>query len=61
MGVENIWIVNPISRTAWIAQADGTWQSANSEFAVPGTPIYITLAEVFATFDDMQRHVEPTP
>ena len=53
MGVEHIWLIDPISRDAWVATADGTHKPANAEFTVPGTPIRIVLAEVFAELDDM--------
>ncbi len=54
MGVEHIWLIDPISRNAWIATPDGMHKPANAEFTVPGTPIRIPLAEVFAELDDMQ-------
>ena len=53
MGVENIWLIDPISRNAWVATPDGTHKPTNAEFTVPGTPIRIALAEVFAELDDM--------
>ena len=53
MEVEHIWLIDPISRNAWIATSDGTHKPANAEFTVPGTPIRISLAEVFAELDDM--------
>jgi len=54
MGVEHIWLIDPISRHAWIATADGSQTRTYTEFAVPGTPIRISLAEVFDELDDMQ-------
>jgi Uma2 family endonuclease len=56
MGVEHIWLIDPISRRAWIATANSSLQRVETEFAVPGTPIRIVLAEVFAELDDMQSH-----
>ena len=53
MGVEHIWLIDPISRNAWVATADGTRKPANAEFTVPGTPIRIPLTEAFAELDDM--------
>jgi Uma2 family endonuclease len=53
MGVEHIWLIDPISRHAWIATADGSHTGVAEAFAVPGTPIRISLAEVFAELDDM--------
>ncbi len=54
MGVEHIWLIDPISRRAWIATADGSLTHVEAEFTVPGTPVLVSLAEVFAELDDMQ-------
>lgn len=54
MGVEHIWLIDPISRNAWVATVDGSQTHVKAEFTVPGTPIRISLAEVFAELDDMQ-------
>ena len=54
MGVEHIWLIDPISRHAWVATADGSQTHVEAEFAIPGTPIRISLADVFAELDDMQ-------
>jgi len=53
MGVEHIWLIDPFSRHAWIATADGSHARVTEAFSVPGTPIRISLAEVFAELDDM--------
>jgi len=53
MGVEHIWLIDPISRKAWVATPEGTHKPANAEFTVPNSPIRISLAEVFAELDDM--------
>jgi Uma2 family endonuclease len=55
MGVENMWLVDPISRHAWVVLADGSQQRVTDAFAVQGTPIRIDLAEVFAELDEMQE------
>ena len=54
MGVENLWLIDPTSRHAWSISADGSQQRIMDAFTVPGTPIRIDLAEVFAELDDMQ-------
>jgi len=54
MGVENMWLIDPISRHAWVVSADGSQQRVPDAFVVLGTPIRIELAEVFAELDDMQ-------
>jgi Uma2 family endonuclease len=52
MGVENIWLLDPVRRHAWFATANGLHKPAN-EFAVPGTPIRIPLADIYAELDDL--------
>ena len=54
MGVEHIWLVDPISRHAWFARPDGSLMHVDGEFTVHGTPIRVDLAEIFADLDDMQ-------
>jgi Uma2 family endonuclease len=53
MGVGYIWLIDPISHHAWVATADGSHTRVTEAFSVPGTPIRISLAEVFAELDDM--------
>jgi Uma2 family endonuclease len=53
MGVEHIWLIDPISREAWTATPAGYDKLQTGEFTVPGTPILIVLAEVFAKLDKM--------
>jgi Uma2 family endonuclease len=53
MGVEHIWLIDPISHHAWIATPDGSHTRVTEAFAIPGTPIRVSLAEVFAELDDM--------
>jgi len=54
MGVEHMWLLDPVRHQAWAVMADGSQTHVESEFTVPGTPIRISLAEVFAELDDMQ-------
>jgi len=53
MGVEHIWLIDPVSRETHIAVPSGYEQVTSGELSVPGTPIRIVLAEVFATLDKM--------
>ena len=53
MGVEHVWLSDPISRHAWVATADGSHTRVMEAFTVAGTPIRIPLGEVFAELDDM--------
>jgi Uma2 family endonuclease len=57
MGVEHIWLIDPLSRHAWIAIPDGSLQHVEAAFTVPDTPIRIALAEVFAELDEMLTQV----
>jgi Uma2 family endonuclease len=54
MGVEHLWMIDPMTRYAWTISADGSQQRVHGAFTVTGTPIRIELAEVFAELDDMQ-------
>jgi Uma2 family endonuclease len=54
MGVQHIWLIDPMTRHAWIATPDSSLQRIETEFTVPGTPIRLVLAEIFAELDDMQ-------
>jgi Uma2 family endonuclease len=53
MGVPHVWIVDPIRRLGFVALPDGPARESVQGFAVPGTPIRISLTEVFAELDDM--------
>ncbi len=53
MGVEHIWLLDPVRRHAWFATANGLHKPANAEFAVPGTPIRIPLADIYQELDDL--------
>ena len=53
MGVEHVWVVDPIGRHAYVASERGFEQPESGEFSVPGTAIRIVLAEVFAELDEM--------
>ena len=52
MGVQHVWFIDPITRDAWIAQPDGPHLHVSAEFTVPGTPLRVLLAEVFAELND---------
>jgi Uma2 family endonuclease len=54
MGVEHLWLIDPITRHAWTISNDGSQQRVHEVFTVEGTPIRVDLAEVFAELDDMQ-------
>lgn len=49
MGVETIWIVDPETRTGRVCTGASWTQTERLE--VPGTPIYVELASLFASLD----------
>jgi Uma2 family endonuclease len=53
MGVENIWILDPVRRHAWFANAAGIHKLTADAFSVPGTPISIPLADLYRELDDL--------
>jgi Uma2 family endonuclease len=53
-GTENIWVVDPIRRRAWTANASGLQLiegNAAATLTIPGTPIRVPLSEAFAKLD----------
>ncbi len=49
MGVSAVWIVDPRRRTAMFA--DGTGTRSTDVLELPGTPIRVTIREMFAELD----------
>ncbi|HUY94352.1 MAG TPA: Uma2 family endonuclease [Terracidiphilus sp.] len=50
-GVENIWIIDPATRSAMTADRFGLHPVETGELAVPNTPIRMALAALFAELD----------
>ena len=54
-GVEHIWLIEPETRTAYIADASGLNEpaggSATGTLSIPGTPIACPLAEIWAELE----------
>lgn len=50
-GVEHVWVFDPLSRDAVVCTADGFHTVQAEQLAVPGTPIYLPLAQIFAELD----------
>jgi hypothetical protein len=46
MGVENIWLIDPDTRTARACRGE-SW-TETTRFAVEGTPIYLDVTALFA-------------
>ncbi len=57
-GVEHIWVFDPYDRVAYLADERGFHEpaegSATAVLTVPGTPISVQLAKVWAELDDEQ-------
>ena len=59
MGVPNVWIVDPISREIWTANAQGDPVLSCAEvLALPGTVAAIHVAEIFAEIDEAPQAPE---
>lgn len=52
MGVENIWAVDPWKRIGYYASTSGFQQPGDGVLRVDGTPIAVSLADVFAELDE---------
>ena len=52
MGVEMVWVVDPRRRKAF--QTDGQSLQPVTELMVPGTPIRVDEAEVFAELNELE-------
>ncbi len=53
MGVENIWLVDPIERRFWTVDTDGIHPLQSDAFTIPNTLVRIPLAEIHAELDDI--------
>jgi Uma2 family endonuclease len=50
-GVEHVWVVDPYARVAYRGTANGLELVRSGELAIPGTPIQISVQELFAELD----------
>ena len=48
-GVKHVWVIDPYARKGWDCTT-GVWLD-HERFTVSGTPIYLTLAELFEQLD----------
>jgi len=53
MGVAMVWLVDPRRRKAFMTEPHGLHE-AIGELMVPGTPIRVTVADVFAELDELE-------
>jgi hypothetical protein len=51
MGVEHLWIIDPIDRVGYIYKPGGKFQLVTDRLAIPETPIYLDLPSLFAALD----------
>ena len=51
MGVENLWLLDPIERSASIYTRAGLSLAETTRLTIPNSPIYLDLPEVFAALD----------
>jgi Uma2 family endonuclease len=51
MGVPNIWLIDPLRRTAATFDATGLHDADPTDLRVPGTPIWLDLTEAFTALD----------
>ena len=51
MGVEHIWLIDPIYRAAWAFDGSGLREADPTRLVVPATPIRLDLTEAFAALD----------
>lgn len=52
MGVAHVWIVDPWLRISYTASSTGFQHPEDGVFTITGTPIRISLAELFAELDE---------
>ena len=53
MGVENIWLFDPVRPRAWTADSDGIHPLTTPAFTVSGSPARVALADLYAELDDL--------
>jgi Uma2 family endonuclease len=50
-GIEHVWVIDPTARVGYRGTADGLEPARSGELEIPGTPIRIVLADLFAELD----------
>jgi Uma2 family endonuclease len=53
MGIGNIWLIDPGTRSGQASTADG-WRDT-MDFEIPGTPVRLSLADLFSRLDQSRR------
>ena len=54
MGVDDIWILDPVRKLAWTADHDGIHPVRGETFQLIGTPAAISLGALYAELDDIE-------
>jgi hypothetical protein len=56
MGIPNHWVIDPETRTGLVRQ--GGEPTPVMRFEVPGTPIYMEIAQLFAQLDEENQQLD---
>jgi Uma2 family endonuclease len=51
MGVKNLWLLDPKDRVGYVYASDGVLKLTTDRLGIPGTEIYVDLAELFGGLD----------
>ena len=54
MGVEHVWLIDPRRRCIWVTEKNIQREFDAEALTIPGTPIHIAVAEIFAELDDLE-------
>jgi Uma2 family endonuclease len=52
-GIEHVWVIDPAARAGFLGTRNGLEPVALGELTVPGTPILVNVAKLFAQLDRM--------
>ncbi len=61
MGFPATWAVDPWRRVAYAAGPDGRLHPVEDRLTVPNTPIAISVPEIFAELDRLERRAATRP
>jgi len=50
-GVANVWILEPVSRKAWVCTPNGFLEPEGGALPAAGSPVHLPLAEIFTDLD----------
>ncbi len=54
MGVEHVWLIDPVRRRVWVTEKRMQREVESDALTIEGTPIRITLQEIFSELDDLE-------